>query len=142
MSTITEFLDETFSGQARMTSDEIRRRAVAGELAPEDLARLDQLPEGEYSIEEVTEILGDAAAPEAVTDEGVPAEHLDDVVLLRELASLHRTRHDTLLHGSAQALQRHSERTTELELEYLRRNPARDVDTDRLRSGARARSAP
>jgi hypothetical protein len=72
-------------------------------------------------------------------DEGVPAGQLSETDLLRELASLHRTRHDTFLHGSDHALRRHSERTAELELEYLRRHPERDVDEQRQREGARAR---
>jgi Family of unknown function (DUF6158) len=73
-------------------------------------------------------------------DAGVPAQALDEESLLRELASLHGTRHETFLHGSTQALQRHSARTAELELDYLRRHPERDIDQDRLRSGARGRS--
>ena len=81
----------------------------------------------------------DEGVPTAELDEeGVPAEDLDEEALLRELASLHRTRHETFLHASTQALQRHSERTTELELEYLRRHPEREIDPERLRSGARA----
>ncbi len=71
--------------------------------------------------------------PEA---EGVAAGDLSDDDLLRELAQLHRTRHETLLHAPTQALQRHSERTTELELEYLRRRPERDTDQARLRDRA------
>jgi hypothetical protein len=65
--------------------------------------------------------------------DGVPAADLSDDDLMRELTQLHRTRHDTLLHAPTQALQRHSERTTELELEYLRRQPERDIDEARLR---------
>jgi hypothetical protein len=57
--------------------------------------------------------------------------------LLRELAHLHRTRHDTFLHGAADALREHSSRCAELEEEYLRRHPERDVDPARTRSGAR-----
>ena len=72
-------------------------------------------------------------------EQGIPAGSLDDEDLLRELASLHETRHDTLRHGSDDALQRHSERTAELEQEYLRRFPDREVDPERLRAGARAR---
>jgi hypothetical protein len=68
--------------------------------------------------------------------EGVPATDLSDDDLRRELAQLHRTRHDTFLHGPTEALQHHSERTAELELEYLRRWPQRDINNDRLRDGA------
>ena len=70
--------------------------------------------------------------------EGVPAGRLSDD-LLRELASVHRTRHDTLRHGSQQALAHHNQRTAELETEYLRRFPKREVDPQRLTVGARAR---
>jgi hypothetical protein len=57
--------------------------------------------------------------------------------LLRELEQLHRTRHETFLHGSETALSHHTRRMTELEQEYLRRNPQREVDEERLRSGRR-----
>ncbi|HEX6872089.1 MAG TPA: DUF6158 family protein [Micromonosporaceae bacterium] len=70
---------------------------------------------------------------------GVPGVALSDGDLDRELAQLHRTRHDTFRHGSEQALQRHSERMAELEAEYLRRFPEREVEAARLREGARQR---
>jgi hypothetical protein len=63
---------------------------------------------------------------------GVAASDLPEDDLMRELAQLHRTRHDTFLHAPTQALQRHSERTKELELEYLRRHPERQIDESRL----------
>ncbi len=71
---------------------------------------------------------------------GVPAEELSDEDLLRELEQLHATRVGTLRHGSADALQKSIDRTAELEQEYLRRFPDREVDPERLRSGARERS--
>lgn len=64
---------------------------------------------------------------------GVDAAELDDEDLLRELASLHRTRHDTLRHGAVDALRQHSRRVAELEVEYMRRFPEREVDPARLR---------
>jgi len=148
MPTIEELLDEIFAGQERVSRDEVQRRAVAADLAASDLATLDALPEGEYAFDEITEAIGTGATGASIhepddesddesDDEGVPATDLDDPTLLRELASLHRTRHETLLHASPQALLRHSERTTELEMEYLRRHPERDIDPERLRSGAR-----
>lgn len=70
---------------------------------------------------------------------GVPPADLDDHDLLRELESLAGTRVETLRHGSADALANHVRRTRELEDEYLRRRPDREVEPDRLRSGARAR---
>lgn len=70
---------------------------------------------------------------------GVDPARLDDEQLLRELESIHRTRHDTLLHGSKDALGAHNLRMAELEGEYLRRNPERPVTAGRTRAGARAR---
>jgi hypothetical protein len=70
---------------------------------------------------------------------GVPAAELADADLQRELTHLHETRNETFLHGSDDALAAHTRRTTELEEEYVRRNPARQVDPGRLRSGARDR---
>src|SRR6478735_7940880 len=68
---------------------------------------------------------------------GVPASELSEQDLLRELAHLHETRHETFLHGSDDALGTHYRRTLELEAEYVRRHPGRDIDPDRLREGAR-----
>jgi hypothetical protein len=64
---------------------------------------------------------------------GVPPATLTDDTLLRELSSLHATRHETFRHGSDDALTNHSRRTDELEREYLRRFPAREIHPDRLR---------
>ena len=72
---------------------------------------------------------------------GVRPEDLEESDLLRELRHLHTTRHDTFLHGSPDALQEHSRRTVELEDEYLRRHPEREVDPARTRSGARAETS-
>ncbi len=68
---------------------------------------------------------------------GVPANDLPDEALERELAHLHETRHDTFLHGSDDALEFHTARTSELEAEYLRRNPDRVPDARRTRVGSR-----
>jgi hypothetical protein len=70
-------------------------------------------------------------------DIGVAAAELSEVDLLRELRHLHVTRHDTFLHGSPDSLREHTARTFELEQEYLRRHPERDVDPRRTRAGAR-----
>jgi hypothetical protein len=75
-----------------------------------------------------TQETGDPDLPEAID-----AAQLTDKELMRELESLHRTRHDTFLHGSPQALVHHTERMTELEGEYLRRFPDRRVNPGRLR---------
>jgi hypothetical protein len=64
---------------------------------------------------------------------GVAPADLTDEELFRELLSLHETRHDALRHGSEDALTNHSRRTDQLEREYLRRFPDREVNPDRLR---------
>jgi hypothetical protein len=78
---------------------------------------------------------------DGVMAEGVPARELGEADLLRELKSLHDTRHRTFRHGSLDALARHTERTAELEDEYLRRRPGREVDPARLRPAGPARRA-
>lgn len=70
-----------------------------------------------------------------------PSDALSDEDLLRELSHLHETRTETLRHGSDDALHAHSARTQVLEDEYLRRHPEREIDPQRLRSGARTRTA-
>jgi hypothetical protein len=70
---------------------------------------------------------------------GIPADQLSDEDLFRELWDMHRTRNEALRHGSDQALVHHDERMAELEAEYLRRFPGREIDPQRLREGARAR---
>ncbi len=70
---------------------------------------------------------------------GVDPSRLDDQQLMKELETIHRTRHDTLLYGSNGALRVHNERMARLEGEYLRRNPRRMVAASRTREGARER---
>ncbi|GGS03640.1 hypothetical protein GCM10010269_48210 [Streptomyces humidus] len=72
---------------------------------------------------------------------GVDPDRLDDQQLMRELETIHRTRHDTLLYGSNDALRAHNDRMARLEGEYLRRNPSRFVSPGRTREGARERTA-
>jgi uncharacterized protein DUF6158 len=72
-----------------------------------------------------------------ITTTGIPGSELTDELLLRELRHLHETRNETFLHGAADALREHTARTFELEQEYLRRYPDREVDPRRTRSGAR-----
>jgi hypothetical protein len=83
--------------------------------------------------------MSDSGAAPRGGPSGIPAAELDESELLRELEHLHATRTDTLRHGSADALDRHTSRTAELESDYLRRFPQREVDPQRLRSGARER---
>ncbi|MFG3659400.1 DUF6158 family protein [Streptomyces sp. NPDC047706] len=73
---------------------------------------------------------------------GVDPDRLDDQQLMKELETIHRTRHDTLLYGSNDALRVHNERMAQLEGEYLRRNPRRCVAPGRTRDGARERACP
>ncbi|MGH3493895.1 MAG: DUF6158 family protein [Sciscionella sp.] len=72
---------------------------------------------------------------------GIHSEDLAEVDLLRELEHLHATRHDTFLHGAPDALREHTSRTAQLEDEYLRRHPEREVDLRRTRAGARGEAA-
>ena len=72
---------------------------------------------------------------------GVQPDDLAEADLLRELEHLHTTRHGTFLHGAADALREHSSRTAQLEQEYLRRHPEREIDPARTRSGARAQDS-
>ncbi len=67
---------------------------------------------------------------------GIQAGELSDADLYRELASLHRTRLDTLRYAPDPALAMHLTRTAELEAEYLRRNPHREIDESRLTNEA------
>ncbi|WP_345617409.1 DUF6158 family protein [Streptomyces ziwulingensis] len=70
---------------------------------------------------------------------GVDPGRLDDQQLMKELETIHRTRHDTLLYGSNDALRAHNDRMAGLEGEWLRRNPSRPVAAGRTREGARER---
>ncbi|MEV6957892.1 DUF6158 family protein [Streptomyces sp. NPDC051207] len=75
-----------------------------------------------------------------ITATGVDPSRLDEQQLMKELETIHRTRHDTLLYGSNDALRAHNERMAQLEGEYLRRNPNRPVAAGRTREGARERT--
>lgn len=70
---------------------------------------------------------------------GPAPTELSDDRLLSELEQLHATRSSTLRHGSEDALAAHTQRMQDLEQEYLRRRPEREVDPQRLREGARER---
>ncbi len=81
-------LDEAFRGQDRVSSDELRRRAVAADLSAEPMSQVDALPEGEYDVDEVAEALrasGRVDNPAAVgfPDGGYPdfAEEHDDTTV-------------------------------------------------------------
>ncbi|MEW2417271.1 DUF6158 family protein [Streptomyces sp. NPDC046866] len=74
-------------------------------------------------------------------DGGPSARELEEGRLLKELEAIHRTRHETLLHGSDDALVTHTQRMNELEHEYVRRHPQRAQTAGRTRTGARARTS-
>ena len=69
---------------------------------------------------------------------GIDPSELAEEDLIRELKHIHKTRHETFLHGSGDALREHDRRLVELEEEYLRRHPEREVDPLRTREGARS----
>lgn len=73
--------------------------------------------------------------------QGVDPARLSEQDLLRELETIHRSRHDTLLHGSSAALAAHDVRMADLEGEYLRRHRDRPPASGRTREGARARES-
>ncbi len=62
-----------------------------------------------------------------------PTTDISDADLLAELDQVLRTRLDTLRHGSDSAIENSTRRLRELEEEYLRRNPDREVQRERLR---------
>jgi hypothetical protein len=66
---------------------------------------------------------------------GIAASELSDEDLLRELASVHRTRHQALRHRPTAALGHHDRRSRELESEYLRRFPGRELPGPTGRAG-------
>jgi hypothetical protein len=69
---------------------------------------------------------------------GIPPAELGDDDLRREMTHLHKTRHDTVLGGSEDALETHTRRMLELEAEFLRRLPAESApDPRRTRAGSR-----
>lgn len=69
---------------------------------------------------------------------GIAPARLTDQQLIRELETIHRTRHDTLLHGSAAALAMHNTRMAQLEGEYLAGTPSAP---SRSAAPARARAS-
>ncbi|SCL64352.1 hypothetical protein GA0070604_5191 [Micromonospora eburnea] len=59
---LDELLDDIYHGQERISQAGIYRRAVAAELPAELLSRIAALPEGEYAVDEVAELLGGTVA--------------------------------------------------------------------------------
>ncbi|MGC5053709.1 hypothetical protein ACLQ2S_19885 [Micromonospora sp. DT48] len=58
---LDELLDDLYHGQERISQVDIYRRAVAAELPAQLLSRLNALPQGEYAVDEVTDLLGGSA---------------------------------------------------------------------------------
>ncbi|MGW0218922.1 hypothetical protein ACWDXH_31515 [Micromonospora chokoriensis] len=59
---LDDLLDDVFRAQERVDQGEIYRRAVAAGLPADLLARVDALPEGEYSVDEASDLLGGSVA--------------------------------------------------------------------------------
>lgn len=55
---LDDLLDDLWVGQERVTQAEIHRRAVAAEVPADLLTRINAIPEGEYAVDEVSELLG------------------------------------------------------------------------------------
>ncbi len=58
---LDELLDELYHGQERISQVDIYRRAVAAELPAQLLSRLNALPQGEYAVDELADLLGGSA---------------------------------------------------------------------------------
>lgn len=58
---LDELLDDLYHGQERITQADIYRRAVAAELPAALLTRIAALPQGEYALDEVADLLGGSA---------------------------------------------------------------------------------
>jgi hypothetical protein len=54
---LDSFLDAAYDAQERLTSGDLRRRAIAADLPAAALTRVDALPEGEYAQDEASEAL-------------------------------------------------------------------------------------
>ncbi|TDB75183.1 hypothetical protein [Micromonospora sp. KC723] len=55
---IDELLRDLYRGQERISQADIYRRAVAAELPARLLTRINALPQGEYAVDEVADLLG------------------------------------------------------------------------------------
>lgn len=65
---LEELLDEVYVGQERHSRGEIHRHATAADLPAVQLARVDVLPEGEYTHDEAIEAL--RQVPELIPETG------------------------------------------------------------------------
>ncbi|WP_433394352.1 hypothetical protein [Micromonospora sp. KLBMP9576] len=55
---LDDLLEDLYHGQERISQADIYRRAVAAEMPAQLLTRMAALPEGEYSVDEVADLLG------------------------------------------------------------------------------------
>jgi hypothetical protein len=131
--TVSALLERIFAGSEQINVEEMHRRAVIAQLPADLVAAIGDLPAGLY----------DRSATEAhlARGAGIDPAALSEEDLLREMESLAHTRADTVRHGSWSALARHTTRALELENEYLRRHPDREISPRRTRAGARAASS-
>jgi hypothetical protein len=127
--TVSALLERIFSGSEQINVEEMHRRAVIAHLPAELVAAIGDLPRGRYDLTATEALLARGA--------GIDPAALSEEDLLREMESLGNTRADTVRHGSWSALARHTTRTHELENEYLRRHPEREISPSRTRAGAR-----
>jgi hypothetical protein len=65
---LEDLLDAVYAGQERLSRGEIHRYATAAELPADQLARVDVLPEGEYTLDEAIEALNQV--PELIPETG------------------------------------------------------------------------
>jgi hypothetical protein len=65
---LEDLLDRVYIGQERLSRGEIHRHATAADLPADQLARVDVLPEGEYSQDEAVEAL--RQVPELIPETG------------------------------------------------------------------------
>lgn len=131
--TVSALLERIFAGSEQINVEEMRRRAVIAQLPIDLIAAIGELPQGLYDLT--------AAEAHLVRGAGVDPAALSEEDLVREMESLGQTRADTVRHGSWSALARHTTRSHELENEYLRRHPQREIAPRRTRAGARVASS-
>jgi Family of unknown function (DUF6158) len=128
--TVAALLERIFEESEQIDVGEMRRRAVIAQLPADLVAAIGDLPEGHYDLTTAEALLARGA--------GIDPATLSEEDLLREMESLGHTRAEAVRHASWSALARHTTRTHELEIEYLRRHPEREVSPLRTRAGARA----
>jgi len=131
--TISALLERIFAGSEQINVGEMHRRAVIAQLPTDLVATIGELPEGLYDLTTTEALLARGA--------GIDPAALPEEDLMREMESLGHTRADTVRHGSWSALARHTTRQHELEIEYLRRHPEREISPRRTRVGARMAAA-